>query len=121
MSSCWTIRRRATARSTTSPIVGLVEHEWPDRPRPNIFYPARMLKSLGWPSEKDRRGAADARFLDLLGSASRTVTVSTFTLDEDALVMRSAQLDEIARAGLSTLAIDADSGPAPPSRVALGR
>ena len=37
-------------------IVGLVEHEWPDRPRPNIFYPARMLKSLGWPSEKDRRG-----------------------------------------------------------------
>jgi RecB family exonuclease len=71
------------------------------------------LKSLGWPSEKDRRGAADARFVDLLASASRTVTVSTFTLDEDTLVMRSTQLDEIALAGLSTLAIDADFGERP--------
>jgi RecB family exonuclease len=84
--------------------VGLVEHEWPEQPRPNIFYSPGMLRALGWPSEKDRQAAADARFLDLLASPSRRVTVSTFTLDDDALVMRSAQLDEIARAGLSTAA-----------------
>ena len=85
-------------------IVGLVETDWPDKPRRNIFYPPSLLKALGWPSEKDRRGAADARFLDLLSSASRRTTVSTFTLDEDALVSRSLQLDEIPRARLSTIA-----------------
>jgi RecB family exonuclease len=85
-------------------IVGVVEPDWPERPRRNIFYPPGLLKALGWPSEKDRRGAADARFLDLLASASRRTTISTFTLDEDALVTRSLQLDEIPRARLSTVA-----------------
>ena len=85
-------------------IVGLVETDWPDKPRRNIFYPPSLLKALGWPSEKDRRGAADARFVDLLSSASRRTTVSAFTLDEDALVSRSLQLDEIPRARLSTIA-----------------
>ena len=84
-------------------IVGVVEPDWPERPRRNIFYPPALLKSLGWPSEKDRRGAADARFLDLLTSASRRTLVSTFTLDEDALVTRSLQLDEIPRARLSSV------------------
>jgi RecB family exonuclease len=85
-------------------IVGLVETDWPDKPRRNIFYPPALLKSLGWPSEKDRRAAADARFLDLLASASRRTIVSTFTLDDDALVSRSLQLDEIARARVTTVA-----------------
>ena len=83
-------------------IVGVVEPDWPERPRRNIFYPPLLLKSLGWPSEKDRRAADDARFLDLLTCASRRTIVSTFTLDEDALVSRSMQLDEIPRARLST-------------------
>jgi ATP-dependent helicase/nuclease subunit B len=85
-------------------IVGVVEPDWPERPRRNIFYPPSLLKSLGWPSEKDRRAADDARFLDLLTCASRRTIVSTFTLDEDALVSRSMQLDEIPRARLSTVA-----------------
>ena len=69
-------------------IVGLVEDEWPERPRRNIFYPPALLKALGWPSEKDRRAAADARFLDLLASASRrTRRAPTFTLDDEALVV----------------------------------
>jgi ATP-dependent helicase/nuclease subunit B len=85
-------------------IVGVVEPDWPERPRRNIFYPPALLKSLGWPSEKDRRAAADGRFLDLLTSASRRTLVSTFTLDEDALVTRSLQLDEIPRARLSSVA-----------------
>ena len=52
-------------------IVGIVESDWPERPRRNIFYPPTLLKALGWPSEKDRRAAADARFLDLLDVARR--------------------------------------------------
>ncbi len=85
-------------------IVGVVDQDWPERPRRNIFYPPALLKSLGWPSEKDRRAAGDARFLDLLTSASRRTIVSTFTLDEDAIVSRSMQLDEIPRARLSSVA-----------------
>jgi ATP-dependent helicase/nuclease subunit B len=85
-------------------IVGVIEPDWPERPRRNIFYPPGLLKALGWPSEKDRRAAADARFLDLLSCASRRTTISTFTLDEDALVTPSMQLDEIPRARLSTVA-----------------
>ena len=85
-------------------VVGLIETDWPERPKRNIFYPPSLLKALGWPSEKDRRGAADARFLDLLASASRRTMLSTFTLDEDAIVSRSAQLDEVSRARLSAVA-----------------
>ncbi len=84
-------------------VVGLVEQEWPEKPRRNIFYPPQLLKALGWPSEKDRRGAADARFIDLLGSASTWVELSTFQLDDEAIVSRSMQLDDVARAHLSTV------------------
>jgi RecB family exonuclease len=84
-------------------IVGLVENEWPERPRRNIFYPPAVLKVLGWPSEKDRRASADARFLELLGSASRDVRLSTFTLEDEAIVMPATQLDEVVRAGLSSV------------------
>jgi ATP-dependent helicase/nuclease subunit B len=87
-------------------VVGVVDSDWPERPRRNIFYPPALLKALGWPSEKDRRAAADARFVDLLTSARRRVLVSTFTLDEDAIVSRSMQLDEIPRAGLSAVAAE---------------
>src|SRR5262249_5152736 len=85
-------------------IVGLVEAEWPDRPRRNIFYPPALLKALGWPSEKDRRAAANGHFLDLRGPASRRTTLSAFTLDDDAMVSPSMQLDEVPRARLSTVA-----------------
>src|SRR4029450_4290371 len=81
-------------------IAGLIESDWPDRPRRNIFYPPAVLKALGWPSEHERRAAADARFLELVASASRRTWLLTFTLDDDALVSRSTQLDEIPRARL---------------------
>lgn len=83
-------------------IVGLVETDWPERQARNIFYPSGLLQALGWPSEHSRRRAADARFLDLLTSATRRVAVSTITLDDEAVVMRSMQLDEIPRARLTT-------------------
>jgi RecB family exonuclease len=95
-------------------IVGLVESEWPRRPMRNIFFPASLLKALGWPSERDRHAAEDAHFLDLLCLASRRTALSTFVLDEEALVSRSIQLDEIPRAGLPALRA---ASAAPASRV----
>jgi RecB family exonuclease len=85
-------------------IVGLIEGEWPDRPQRNIFYSSSLLQSLGWPSERDRQSAAEARFLDLLTSASERTSLSTVTLDDEALVEPSPLLDEVARAGLSAVA-----------------
>ena len=91
--------RRAPARRSGGPLRRLRRRrdrrprrqDWPERPRRNIFYPPALLKSLGWPSEKDRRGAGDARFLDLLTSASR----------------RTHGLDLHARRGRDRLALDA--------------
>jgi RecB family exonuclease len=94
-------------------IVGVVEPEWPERPRRNIFYPPALLKSLGWPSEKDRRSAADAHVVNLVGRAERRTVLSVFTLEDDALVTRSMQLDEVPRARLSTFAREA----AAPARI----
>jgi RecB family exonuclease len=83
-------------------IVGIIEGEWPDRPRRNIFYSSAIMKALGWPSERDRRAAEEARFADLLGSASQSVRLSTITLDDEALVEPSSLLDEVPRARLSS-------------------
>ncbi|PYR36273.1 MAG: hypothetical protein DMF90_10700 [Acidobacteria bacterium] len=83
-------------------IVGLVENEWPDEPRRNVFYSSPLLKALGWPSEKDRRAAADAHFADLLQSPADTIALTTFTLDDDSPVARSLQLDDVSRVGLPT-------------------
>ncbi len=82
-------------------IVGLVEGDWPEKTRRNIFYPSNLMKALGWPSEKDRRSAAEARFLDLVASAERSVALYTITLEDEALVEPSALLDELPRARLS--------------------
>jgi RecB family exonuclease len=95
-------------------IVGLLESEWPDRQARNIFYPAGLLRSLGWPSESTRRRAADARFLDLVASAAQRIAVSTIVLDDEAIMMRSMQLDEIARARLSTVSLSEEATPVTP-------
>jgi RecB family exonuclease len=91
-------------------VVGLIDGEWPDRPRRNIFYPSSLLASLGWPTETDRRGAAEARFLDLLGSSAGRVRVSTVSLDDDALVEPSLFVDDIPRARLAITAVEEVSG-----------
>jgi len=93
-------------------LVGLVDGEWPERPKRNIFYAPSVLGALGWPSERDRRSAATAAFLDLVTSPLRHVVVSTFTLDDEALVEPSSLLDDVA--GLALTRIE---WTAPPSRV----
>ncbi len=81
-------------------LAGLVEGEWPDRPRRNIFYSQALLRELGWPQEADRIEGARAAFMDLLRLPARRLTVSTFTLEADALVSPSPFLDDLASAGL---------------------
>jgi RecB family exonuclease len=84
-------------------VVGLIEADWPERPRRNIFYPTAILNSLDWPSERDRRSAADAHFLNLVGAARRRTVLSVIALENDALMTRALQLDELPRARLSTI------------------
>jgi RecB family exonuclease len=87
----------------TVSIVGLIEGEWPERPRRNIFYSPGVLAALGWPSERDRRSAATAAFLDLVRSPSRQIIASTFTFDDEALVEPSSLTEELAGVGLSAI------------------
>ncbi len=81
-------------------LVGLVESDWPDRGRRSIFYPSSLLGQLGWPADADRLSAARARFHDLLRLARTRVTVSLFTLEDDAIVPASPFLEELDVAGL---------------------
>ncbi len=81
-------------------LAGLVESDWPDRNRRSIFYPSALLGQLGWPTEGDRLAAARARFQDLLRLPRVRVSVSTFTLEDDAIVPASAFLEEVEEAGL---------------------
>ena len=81
-------------------LAGLVDSDWPDRSRRSIFYPPSLLAQLGWPADADRLAAARARFQDLLRLARVRVSISTFTLEDDAIVPASAFLEEVETAGL---------------------
>ena len=88
-------------------LLGLVDGEWPRRQRRNIFYSPALLTALGWPADQpDPLAPARAAFVDLLQSATAHASVSTFTLEDDALVEPSSLLDDIGRAGLTPIALD---------------
>jgi RecB family exonuclease len=97
-------------------VIGLVETDWPERTRRNIFYPAWLLSQLGWPNESDRLAAARARFHDLLRLPRRRVAPSTFTLEDDAIVSASAFLQEIESSGLPLEQAAGERGVAPAAR-----
>jgi RecB family exonuclease len=92
-------------------LVGLAESDWPERPRRSIFYPSSLLIPLGWPADADRLAGARARFLDLLLLATRRVSASTFTLEDDAIVTPSFFLELLASAGLPV-----ERTPTPPNQ-----
>ena len=98
-------------------LVGLVERDWPERVRRSIFYPASLLSQLGWPNETDRLAAARGRFHDLLRLARRRVSVSTFTLEDDAIVSGSSFLQEIETSGLPIERAESSRSEQPISRV----
>lgn len=89
-------------------LAGLVEGEWPERPRRSIFYSSTILRQLGWPAETDRIDGARRAFADLLRLPARRIVVSTFTLEEDAVVPASSFLDDVQAAGLE--AVEEDAG-----------
>jgi RecB family exonuclease len=91
-------------------LVGLVETDWPGARTPNIFYPASLLRTLGWPAEQARLSGTRTAFLELTGLARRALTLSAFTLEDDALVGLSPLLDEIVDAAA---AAGSDSGEQP--------
>ena len=67
-------------------LVGLVETDWLERAKRTVFYPATLLKTLGWPQEPDRMRAEVATFHDLLGLATDTTRLTAFQLEGDAIV-----------------------------------
>ena len=81
-------------------LAGLVDGEWPERPRRNIFYTAAVLRDLGWPSEADRLDGARSAFLDLLRLPKERLILSTFSLEGDAIVSPSLLVEEVERASL---------------------
>lgn len=88
-------------------LVGVIEQEWPDKEGRTIFYPLALLNQLGWPPERPRLASARAAFRDLVRLAGTRLSVSTFVLEDDALVEPSPFLDEVQRSGLAVVAEDA--------------
>lgn len=84
-------------------LAGLVDGEWPDRPRRNIFYSPAILRDLGWTAESERIDGARAAFADLLRLPASRLRVSTFTLEADAAVAPSSLLDELESAQLDAV------------------
>ena len=84
-------------------LAGLVDGEWPQRPRRSIFYSSGLLKQLGWPAESDRLQGERSLFRDLLQLPSRRLTVSAFLLEDDAIVSASPFGDEVEGAGLDPI------------------
>ena len=74
-------------------IVGVVEDDWPARPRRNVFYPPGLLTQLGWPGDTERLRNARAELHDLLRLPVRAVSLSAFALDGDRLVSASPLLE----------------------------
>jgi ATP-dependent helicase/nuclease subunit B len=84
-------------------LAGVVDGEWPDRPRRNIFYSTAILRDLGWPAESDRLAGARAGFADLLRLPASRIVASTFLLEADSLVGPSPFVDEIEEAQLDAV------------------
>jgi RecB family exonuclease len=91
-------------------IVGLSEADWPERSPRSIFYPQSLLAQLGWPGEQDRLAAARVQFQDLLRLPRRRVSLSSFTLEDDALVSPSPLLEGVAAVGHPVERAIVDSG-----------
>ena len=83
-------------------LVGLVEGEWPQRSSKSIFYPALLLSQLDWPDSRMALAGERAAFHDLMALARRRVHLSTFELENDAIVGPSVFLGDADRLGFRT-------------------
>jgi ATP-dependent helicase/nuclease subunit B len=91
-------------------ILGLVEGEWPERARRNVFYPRSLVAQLE-PSrpervavdeERDHVRASRAMFRDLTGLASRRTRLSTFSLESESVVEPSTFIEDVAAFAMPT-------------------
>jgi RecB family exonuclease len=84
-------------------IMGLVEGEWPERPRRNVFYPRALIAQLepsrperiDLTAERDQVRGARAMFRDLAGLAAQRTWLSTFALESDSVVEPSSFIDDL--------------------------
>lgn len=76
-------------------LLGLIEGEWPSSPSRSIFYPASLLQQIGWSRRTERLAGQRALFQDLIHVPGIEVSVSAFTLEDDAIVKPSTLLEEL--------------------------
>ncbi len=108
-------------------MLGLIEGEWPEQARRNVFYPRSLIAQLeparpdriALNEERDHIRSARAMFRDLLGLARVSARLSTFALESESVVEPSTLLDDVPGFGLPTRVDSAAAGPVPnaPGRV----
>ena len=91
-------------------VLGLIEGEWPERARRNVFYPRGLVAQLE-PSrperislneDRDQVRHARAVFADLVGLARDRVRLSTFSLESESVVEPSTFIEDAGAFGLRT-------------------
>ncbi len=75
-------------------IVGLVDAEWPERQRRSIFYTSGLLGALGWPGDIDHLKSQQAAFRDLVRLPLKTLALTAFQMEGDAVVAATPLTDE---------------------------
>jgi RecB family exonuclease len=81
-------------------VTGLVEGEWPQRASKSIFYPSSLLVQLDWPDSRTALAGERAAFQDLLSLPQRQLQLSTFQLEDEAIVNPSVFLEDLDWSGL---------------------
>jgi CRISPR/Cas system-associated exonuclease Cas4 (RecB family) len=76
-------------------LLGLSEHEWPERTERNIFYPQWLLREFGFPSDSDLLAAERRRFLGLLDLATKHVALVRHQLEEEIPTVPSPFLEDV--------------------------
>ena len=67
-------------------LAGLVDGEWPEPARRNIFYSSSILRELGWPAESDRLAGERAALRGSAGGCRHPDSRSLSSRSADALV-----------------------------------
>jgi CRISPR/Cas system-associated exonuclease Cas4 (RecB family) len=75
-------------------LMGLNEDEWPERSERNIFYPQRLLREFGFPSDRDLLAAERRRFFGLLDLPRKNVVLFRHQLEEEIPTVPSPFLED---------------------------
>ncbi len=74
-------------------LVGLVDADWPGRPRRTVFYTGGLLAALGWPQPAEFADAQRAAFRDVVTLARRETRLWAFQFEGDALAAVSPMVE----------------------------